>query len=657
MSNGPRLPQSENSKNGIFSSLDAYWLYVVAGLLFVAGLGLVGVLGLWYVQQQTAMAPVPTPGPAGNPRISVEPPSGAPGTLLQVTGQHWQAGDVVFISLEAPFAAANRDFAHAGAVIDDTGRFQVSFPFPTDDRWSKAGAMKIVAWAEQSGAKAVTIFQVLSAAPVTSTVPGGTTTLSAEAQVTPPPTPNFIAGSTALPFPTETPPGSLPAENWYGEYFDNPTVSGSPVFFRDDRDIQFDWEDEAPDENVGPDGFSVRWTRYVPFTAGVYRFFAQADDGIRLWVDDKLVLEQWHEGSPTTYVADTYLWEGQHRLRVEYYERAEQASVRLWWERLEVFPDWKGEYFDNSNLAGQPVVVRNDPQIRFSWGDKPPAQGIRANDFSIRWTRRARFEQGRYRFYVNADSGMRVWLDSDLIVDFWQNDGVGLRTTDLSLGEGKYRVKVDYYNDGGDARAEFWWELLAVTPTAPSPTSIAVPSTGDLPPPAPESPSEMQTFSSSPEPPEVTLPPGGQPGVILNVPLPAAVIVPTATLPVDFSAGVPSVAQPSMGQPALQVEPPGAMLGTEVIVRGQDWKPGEEVTLSLVEPGGDLDQAPSFATALTDESGRFEVKLLLPDDPKWLEYPELIVLAHNADWSSRLVSPLYIVSPTSVDSMQSFSAP
>jgi hypothetical protein len=657
MSNGPRLPQNENSINGIFSNLDSYWLYVVAGLVFLAGLGLVGVLGLWYVQQQAAMGPVLTPIPAGNARIFVEPPSGAPGTLLQVTGQHWQAGDVVFISLEAPFAVANRDFAHAGAVVDEMGRFKVSFPFPTDDRWSSTGAMKVVGWAEQSGAKAVTIFQVLSATPAISTALDSASTPGTERQATTQPEPNFVANSTALPFPTETPPGALPAENWHGEYFDNPTISGSAAFFRDDPDIQFDWGAEAPGENVGHDGFSVRWTRHVPFTAGVYRFFAQADDGIRLWVDDKLVLEQWHEGFPTTYVADTYLWEGQHRLRVEYYERAEEASVRLWWERLEVFPDWKGEYFDDGNLTGQPVVVRNDPQIRFSWGDKPPAQSIRADDFSVRWTRRVKFDQGRYRFYVNADGGMRVWLDSDLIVDFWQNDGTGLRTADFSLGEGEHRVKVDYYNDSGDARAELWWEMLAVTPSAPSPTSIAVPMAGNLYPPATEFPSDMQTLSSSPGLPAVTLSPGGLSEVILHVPLPTPVIVPTATLTVAFPADVPSVSQPSVGRPALQVEPPGAALGTEVIVRSEGWAPGEEVVLSLVEPGGDLDQAPPFARSLADESGRFEVKLLLPDGPRWLEYSELIILAHNTDWSSRLVSPLSVVSPASVESLQPLSAP
>jgi len=75
----------------------------------------------------------------------------------------------------------------------------------------------------------------------------------------------------------------------------------------------------------------ARWQRYVPFHAGTYRFTVFADDGVRLWVDDRLLIEQWQDQA-ATYSADIALSAGYHRVRLEYYEGSGSAGVRLGWE-------------------------------------------------------------------------------------------------------------------------------------------------------------------------------------------------------------------------------------------------------------------------------------------------------------------------------------
>jgi hypothetical protein len=161
------------------------------------------------------------------------------------------------------------------------------------------------------------------------------------------------------------PPAPVTVTGWRGEYFANRDLAGKPAQVRDDPQLSFDWEASAPADGLPVDDFSVRWTRNLNFSAGTYRFYAHVDDGVRLWVDGKPVIDQWHDSPPTTYTADVPLAEGKHELLMEYYEHTGNAVAQLAWEQLQDYPDWRGEYYDNPSLSGAPVLVRNDASIDF----------------------------------------------------------------------------------------------------------------------------------------------------------------------------------------------------------------------------------------------------------------------------------------------------
>ena len=65
------------------------------------------------------------------------------------------------------------------------------------------------------------------------------------------------------------------------------------------------------------------------FTAGSHRFTVTADDGVRVYLDGTLVIDQWKDQPPTTYTASRLVTAGTHELMVEYYEHTEDAVVRL----------------------------------------------------------------------------------------------------------------------------------------------------------------------------------------------------------------------------------------------------------------------------------------------------------------------------------------
>ena len=77
--------------------------------------------------------------------------------------------------------------------------------------------------------------------------------------------------------------------------------------------------------------FSARWSRSVDFGANTYQFNARSDDGIRVWVDGNLIIDQWHD-SPGNIVYTSQLWlSGARWLVVEYYQNYGEALVDFWW--------------------------------------------------------------------------------------------------------------------------------------------------------------------------------------------------------------------------------------------------------------------------------------------------------------------------------------
>ncbi len=126
---------------------------------------------------------------------------------------------------------------------------------------------------------------------------------------------------------------SVSSNRWKGEYFANRNLSGAPAMVRDEgaNSLNFDWGIGGPSSacGLGVDNFSARWTRTINFAAGTYRFTAAGDDGIRLYVDGVLKINQWRDQAETAYSVDVSLSAGNHELRLEFYDNGGNAVARL----------------------------------------------------------------------------------------------------------------------------------------------------------------------------------------------------------------------------------------------------------------------------------------------------------------------------------------
>jgi len=105
------------------------------------------------------------------------------------------------------------------------------------------------------------------------------------------------------------------------------------VLNRMDPQINFNWGSGAPDESVGEDTFSVRWTGQVEaaFTE-TYTFYARSDDGVRLWVEGQQLVDSWVDRSATEDKGTIDLMAGQlYSIVMEYYENGDGAVTELRW--------------------------------------------------------------------------------------------------------------------------------------------------------------------------------------------------------------------------------------------------------------------------------------------------------------------------------------
>ena len=149
-------------------------------------------------------------------------------------------------------------------------------------------------------------------------------------------TANHAVVATFAATPSATCSATVSSDHWQGEYFSNISLSGLPAMVLDDGAVflNFDWGVTSPGISCGIpiDNFSVRWTRTLYFDAGSYEFTVTADDGVRLYVDNTLVIDKWIDQAATTYKTMVPMAAGSHTIKLEYYEHGGAAVAKLSWQ-------------------------------------------------------------------------------------------------------------------------------------------------------------------------------------------------------------------------------------------------------------------------------------------------------------------------------------
>ncbi|MDP2323502.1 MAG: LamG-like jellyroll fold domain-containing protein, partial [Gammaproteobacteria bacterium] len=187
---------------------------------------------------------------------------------------------------------------------------------------------------------------------------------------------NNIQAAPAGPIIAANSTASFFAEGGYlsglrGSYFANMTLAGSPAGQRVDGPVNFDWANGTPGvAGIGADNFSVRWEGFVTSSAtGNYTFRTRSDDGVRLYVNGVLVINNWTDHAATNNdSAPIALTAGQrYPIVMEFYENGGQAVAQLSWSG----PDTGGFQFiprsSLSHFCGLPRPVAFYKMDELSW--------------------------------------------------------------------------------------------------------------------------------------------------------------------------------------------------------------------------------------------------------------------------------------------------
>ncbi|MBL7146426.1 MAG: carbohydrate binding domain-containing protein [Phycisphaerae bacterium] len=172
----------------------------------------------------------------------------------------------------------------------------------------------------------------------------------------------------------------------------------------------------------------------------------------------------------TTYTPGTLELEKTYYWRVDEFSGSSTDKGDVWsFTVTRAGGGLKAEYFNNRDLSGQPVLTRVDPGVDFSWGnadvpgENSPDPSINVNDFSARWSGELEVDiTDTYTFSITANNGYRLWLDGELIIDFWDNPTTDtLESEPIELVGGElYSIQMEYFEGADTATAQLFWESI-----------------------------------------------------------------------------------------------------------------------------------------------------------------------------------------------------
>jgi hypothetical protein len=174
-----------------------------------------------------------------------------------------------------------------------------------------------------------------------------------------------------------------------GDYYDNMDFTVLRVT-RTDPTVNFDWGTGSPDPSIGIDTFSVRWTGQIetPFSQ-TYTFYTVSDDGVRLWVNGQLIIDNWTDHAPTENSGTIALTGGQrYTIQMDFYENGGGAVATLSWSSpsiaKEIVP--QSQLYAPGGTPTPPAAPSNltasaagKRKINLSWAQSP-SPGVTQNN-------------------------------------------------------------------------------------------------------------------------------------------------------------------------------------------------------------------------------------------------------------------------------------
>ncbi|MHC4323392.1 MAG: PA14 domain-containing protein [Planctomycetota bacterium] len=271
---------------------------------------------------------------------------------------------------------------------------------------------------------------------------------------------NFVAGFSGYAYPE----GLVPGTTYYWRIDEvndadpNSPWKGNVWSFTVPHKIAYDPSPPNGDKFVAPDAV-LDWKPGLEAKLHTVHFGENFDDVNNAALGGFPSLKPYEPGALER--EKTYYW------RVDEYDGSITRRGDVWsFTVAKEGGGLKAEYFDNRDLSGDPVLMRVDPQIDFNWGggdvpgENSPDATVPVDEFSARWSGELEVDiTDTYTFSIAANNGFRLYLDGQLIIDYWDNPGTEIgRSEPIELAGGTSRsIQLEYYEGVGTATVQLSW--------------------------------------------------------------------------------------------------------------------------------------------------------------------------------------------------------
>jgi hypothetical protein len=293
--------------------------------------------------------------------------------------------------------------------------------------------------------------------------------------VTPPPPPPVVAtppGPAPAPLAVATSPVAPPPPSCDTTHFPEDAWEACLFADRDTKrfvaserwaSLDHDWGAGGPRGLA--DDFSVEARRLVCLPAGTYVFDTVSDDGLQVFADDELLLDEWGDHSPLAATSRPVTVDGCVPIRVRYFEHQGGAVLRV-----TPRPAARAATCDTTSFPKGLAHVclfagrtRKELLGETTWStleapwDADSGPYGRVDDFAVEARTTACFDKGEYMFHTRSDDGLRVLVDGKPVIDFYTDHSPTVRDSVNVPLEGCHRVEVDYYENGGASVLDVAW--------------------------------------------------------------------------------------------------------------------------------------------------------------------------------------------------------
>ncbi|UOQ94424.1 PA14 domain-containing protein [Halobacillus shinanisalinarum] len=262
---------------------------------------------------------------------------------------------------------------------------------------------------------------------------------------------------------------AVPFGDWEAYYYNNTELTGMPVskevIRSNNNTFSIDYGYGSPSPDVNSNEFSARYVTSKRLPAGDYILRTRADDGIKVYIDDKLIVNRWLTsafGEKDTRLIKIKNKDGGnvHDIRIEYFDKSSVGKVELSLSSVReesTTNDWLGVYYSTPEFAGKTSVEGGQlsgykvKDIFYNWGNGTPKPGFPRDNFSSKFYKK--LERGKSYFaHTYSNDSVRVRAGNQLIIDDWK-DQEGEIATGLipSVNENNELLEVDYKEGKGNA--------------------------------------------------------------------------------------------------------------------------------------------------------------------------------------------------------------